>query len=88
MEIDKNKLNYNNIKLKIKISELKNKSLTLKSFPSLKLNSPKDSIYKGKYLINNTIKRTSTSSSNNKNKKNNNKIEKMKNENLLLKKKT
>ena len=35
MEIDKNKLNYNNIKLKIKISELKNKSLTLKSFPSL-----------------------------------------------------
>ena len=87
MEIDKNKLNYNNIKLKIKISELKNKSLTLKSFPSLKLNSPKDSIYKGKYLINNTIKRTSTSSSNNKNKKNNNKIEKMKNENLLLKKK-
>ena len=44
MEIDKNKLNYNNIKLKIKISELKNKSLTLKSFPSLKLNSPKDSL--------------------------------------------
>ena len=84
MEIDKNKLNYNNIKLKIKISELKNKSLTLKSFPSLKLNSPKDSIYKGKYLINNTIKRTSTSSSNN---KNNNKIEKMKKENLHLKKK-
>ena len=84
MEIDKNKLNYNNIKLKIKISELKNKSLTLKSFPSLKLNSPKDSIYKGKYLINNIIKRTSTSSSNN---KNNNKIEKMKKENLHLKKK-
>ena len=69
--------------MKIKnLSDLQSPNLTFRGFPTLKINSIKKPNLSGKYHLNKSVKRNSISSNDK-----NNKIEKLNNENQILRKK-
>ena len=83
MDNIQNVLKKNNLKLKIKnLSDLQSPNLTFRGFPTLKINSIKKPNLSGKYHLNKSVKRNSISSNDK-----NNKIEKLNNENQILRKK-
>ena len=82
MDNIQNVLKKNNLKLKIKnLSDLQSPNLTFRGFPTLKINSIKKPNLSGKYHLNKSVKRNSISNDKNI------KIEKLNNENQILRKK-
>ena len=82
MDNIQNTLKKNNLKLKIKnLSDLQSPNITFRGFPTLKINSTKKYNLNGKFHLDKSIKRNSISNDKNI------KIEKLNNENQILRKK-